>query len=344
MEQVISNPEIARTVLDDYIVSVGWLPDGQRLCVADSSGLVQVLDVAQNTCAAEWEAHDGLLVMAHSPVANLAVTGGQDGSFKLWDTAQAKLLEAYPVRAAWTEHAVWSPDGRYCAVATGRQVVLIEANGYLCYRSAPHESTVSGITWHPGSQKFATACFGGVRIFNIEEPEATSFMPWKNSMISISWSPDGKFIGCGTQDSRVHFFPMPYVEGDDFEMSGYKGKVRLLEWDSRARYFLTNCWDEVVIWHFEGKAPTGQVPWTLREHQQKITAMRYQHSGDVFATADTRGALFFYRANADELSFFAGYNAGVEITCLAWSPDDQHLAFGAATGEVLVMKAPSVTG
>lgn len=326
--------------LDDYIVGIGWLPDGRHIAAADTAGFVQVLDTAHKQCVAAWDAHDGMLAFAHAPAAALAVTGGQDGHFTLWDTTDGRQIETYAARTAWIEHAVWSPDGRYCAVAAGRQVVLIGADGYLHYRSEQHESTVAGITWHPGSQRFATACFGGVRIFNTDDPESETFMQWQNSMISISWSPDGKFIGCGTQDSRVHFFPMPYTPGDDFEMSGYKGKVRLLEWDSQAKYFLTNCWDEVVIWHFDGKAPTGQVPWTLREHQQKITAMRCQHRGEVFATADTRGALLFYRANDDELSFFAGYNAGVEITCLAWSPDDSHLAFGTAEGEVLAIKTP----
>ena len=40
----------------------------------------------------------------------------------------------------------------------------------------------------------------------------------------IPWSPDGKYIATGDQDSTVHFWIMS--TGDDLQMSGYPTKVR----------------------------------------------------------------------------------------------------------------------
>ncbi len=342
IKQVVSTPEMARTELDDYILNIAWLPDNKHIVVGDTAGYVQVFDVETNEVVSDWQAHDGMLALVASPNQPLAVTGGQDGKFKLWNTQNAQLVAEHSTGAAWAECAAWSPDGQYCVIGGGKYIIVMRANGEIIYRSNVHESTVSGIAWHPSSQRFATACFGGVRIFNVDAPEIEQFLVWKNSMVSISWSPDGQFLGCGTQDSRVHFFPLPYTEGSDFEMSGYRGKVKLLEWDSKGDCLLTNCWDEVVIWNFEDGSPQGQVPWTLTDHTRKITAMRYQNKGNCFATADEQGGLFFYKATEEDLNLFAAYNTGVAITTVSWSFDDKYIAFGTVEGEVLVMQCPQI--
>lgn len=336
-----SNAELARTALDDYILDIAWLPQVDQIVIGDSSGLLQVLDVTHSEVIHEWQAHDGMLSCATNTKQPLTLTGGQDGQFKLWNTQTFELIASHASGTAWSECAVWSPDGQYCVVGTGPRIALIHANGSLVYRSERHESTVSSISWHPESSSFATACFGGVRIFGLSNSEPIQFMSWKNSMISLSWSPDGKFIGCGTQDARIHFFPLPYQKGEDFEMSGYQGKVKILDWDHRAQYLLTNCGTEIVVWPFAGKAPTDLVPWTLDDHRHKVTAIRNQHQGNCFVSADDGGSIRFYRSEGEDLYNYGGYNTGVSITCLTWSPDDQLLALGTTSGEVLVMTAPN---
>ncbi len=336
------NSELFTSLLDDYILNVCWSGDGKHLISGDSAGMVQVFDVFNREVVHEWQAHDAMLCLAVSPQQSLVVSGGQDGRFKLWNLDTFSLLADHQANSAWVECAVWSPNGNYAVLGTGPRVALIDSNGKLIYQSEKHESTVSSICWHPNGLSFATACFGGVRIFGLTASEPLQNMPWKNSMLSMSWSPDGKFIGCGTQDSRIHFFPQPYEFGQDFEMSGYQGKVKILEWDARAEFLLTNCWSDIVVWRFAGQSPAGQIPWTIDEHEEKITAIRYQNQGSCFASADEGGGLRFFHAQAEDLLCYGAYRMRSCISCLAWSPDDLHLAIGTTDGEIVVIRAPEL--
>jgi WD40 repeat protein len=337
------NTEIFTSLLDDYILHVQWSSGGQHLVSGDSSGMLQVFDVFNREVVHEWQAHDGMLNLDAAPNQAKILTGGQDGRFKLWNLDSFSLLADHPAHSAWVECTSWSPTGKYAAVGAGPRITLIDSSGQLIYQSERHESTVSSICWHPDGQSFATACFGGVRIFGLAAEEPIQTMPWKNSMLSMSWSPDGKFIGCGTQDSRIHFFPLPYQFGDDFEMSGYQGKVKVLEWDTRAELLVTNCWSDIVVWRFAGHSPAGQVPWTIDEHQDKITAIRFQNQGSCFVSADEGGNLRFFQGRTDELICYGAYRVRSSISSLAWSPNDLFLAIGTTEGEIIVMRTPTAS-
>ncbi|MBA2613074.1 MAG: hypothetical protein H0U95_13980 [Bacteroidetes bacterium] len=333
--------KIWETLLDDYIIGIGWTNDNTLIAALTSAGNFAVLNHQLQTKQHDIKAHtNGAISLAVSPKENNAVTTGQDGFMRLWDIESGKLLKEVKMQTLWVEHATWSFDGKYFAVSAGNTLKVFNKEGILIFEYDKHESTVSGIEWRSDSMAFATACYGGVRLFEIDKQQPYKFLEWKNSMLSLSWSPDDQYIACGTQDSRVHFFPLPYTDGADFEMNGYKGKVKILNWTNDAKYFLTNCWDEIVVWKFAGKSPQGQSPITLNGHLSKITQAEFQNRNTFLASGDDSGMVLFFDVEIGD-KFITGIKLQNPISKIEWSADDNLLAVGTAHGEIIIMESPA---
>ena len=336
-----NNFEIWETVLDDYIIGINWNYKSNLVAVLTSTGRFAIFNHSAKAKQYAIKAHAiGAIRLGISPTENKAVTTGQDGLAKLWNLENGQLINEVRMNALWVEHITWSPNGNYYAIGAGNAIKVFNNKGALIQEYNLHESTVSGIEWRSDSQAFATACYGGVRLFEIEQEIPFQFLEWKNSMLSLSWSLDDKFICCGTQDSRVHFFPIPYSQGSDFEMSGYRGKVKILEWSFDSKYFLTNCWDEMVVWEVSGVAPMGQQPIILLGHKAKITSAKFQSNNAVLASGDETGLLLFYDLTISDKAI-TGVNLETEISALNWSNDNNFLAIGTANGEVIIMEFSS---
>jgi hypothetical protein len=92
-------------------------------------------------------------------------------------------------------------------------------------------------------------------------------------------------------------------------MNGYKGKVKILDWTNDSIYFLTNCWDELIVWKFAGVAPQGQTPLTLGGHLGKIMEAKFQNKSSFFPnnafqilTTPSRDLLYFENGAYNDLN------------------------------------------
>jgi WD40 repeat protein len=332
--------EIWKTFLGDYIIGIEWNQTNEKLAVIDASGRVNVYNSIDGNLLSSFIAHNkNAMSIRSSAKDDKFVTTGQDGFIRIWSFNSTKPIKEIKSNAQWVNFSEWSSDGKYFAVSEGNIMRVFTDTGLEVFSSIEHESTISGIQWGKNNKHIATSCYGGVRIFDVEAKICMQFLEWKNSMLSLSWSPDGLFIGCGTQDSRIHFFPLPYQYGSDFEMNGYKGKVKILDWTYDARYFLSNCWDDLVIWKFAGVAPQGQVPISCIGHLSKITSASFQNKSYCLVSGDEDGIILFHDPELGE-KHIVGVKLMAEISSLKWSGNDLYLAAGTAMGELVIMESP----
>ncbi|MCE2397218.1 WD40 repeat domain-containing protein, partial [Candidatus Poribacteria bacterium] len=155
------------------------------------------------------------------------------------------------------------------------------------------------------------------------------------SSLVIAWSPDGKYIATGDQDSTVHFWIMS--TGDDLQMSGYPTKVRELSWDATSRYLATGGGQEVVVWDCSGRGPASTSPIMLSGHQDFLSVVCFQHRGKLLASGGADGLVYVWQLRGSSRSLAVhevALTAGV--TSLVWSPNDQHIAVGDESGGVSV--------
>ncbi|HEY1190890.1 MAG TPA: WD40 repeat domain-containing protein, partial [Gemmata sp.] len=271
----------------DHVVDLAWSPDGSRLAAAAVSGPITVLDATTGLKRHELKGHGfGTAAIAWQPGGSLLASVGQDNKVRVWDTATGAEVKALDAGASWAEKVVWHPSGQYLATAAGKKARVWSAGGELVRELPPQTGTVMDLKWRPGTNLLTLLAYGAATTYDpFAGTEPVKLLAWKGSPLAIAWSPDGKILAHGNQDSTVHFWYFDAAR--DLQMWGYKTKVRELAWDFTSRYLATGGGPVVCIWDCQAgpTGPEGTKPTMLPGHDadSNLTALAYQHRGFLLA-------------------------------------------------------------
>ena len=324
--------------VDDYALTCGWLFKGDALLVADVCGGLYSFD--GSTGAINWQTKElhqgGLLAMAIHPEQNLFATAGQDGCLQIWSSETYEVLHAIKLGRGWVEHLTWSPDGKYLAVSMSRHAYVFGINAKEHWRSDEHSSTVSAIAWS-STTELATASYGRVTFFDINEDAVNQKLEWKGSLVSMVLSPDGDVVACGSQDNSVHFWRRS--TGKDAEMTGYPGKPSQLAFDQRGQLLATGGSEQITVWSFKGDGPEGTLPGQLNVHAESISSLVFANNGPLLASGAKDGSvLVWFLDKHGDGNPLGGVFVGEKISNIGWRPDDNAIAAINASGGVNVYK------
>jgi WD40 repeat protein len=333
--------------IGDCAQSVRWSPDGALLAVAEVSGPIHVYDAALGLEIVSLPGHRfGTTKLAWRPQGRATLaSAGQDGTVLLHDLERPGTSQTLDGGAEWVEQLAWSPRGDFLATGAGRKLRLWSADGELLRSYPDHGSTVADLAWTPPtkgqSDQLATASYGMVKFFAPDAAEPTRQFEWKGSMLRLAWSPDGKALATGNQDSTVHFW---FVDtGKDLQMWGYPSKIRELAWDSKSRFLATGGSSTVTIWDCSGKGPANTKPLLGEFHERLISQLAAQHDRSLLASGCEGGIVAIwnpYKAEKGVMTPWAVEYHDSPISQLEWSPKDQCLAVGEENGAVRVYAAP----
>jgi WD40 repeat protein len=316
----------------DHVIALAWSPDGETLAAATVGGPITLCDGQSGRIRYVLPGHGfGTSALSWCPQGTLLASAGQDGQVRVWNAHNGTLYRTLDGGAAWVERVAWSPSGTLLASAAGRKVRLWNTACQLVREYGNHPSTVADIQWKPGTLDLASAAYGELTLWNPDKAEPFRVCKWKGSMLVLAWSPDGKYIATGDQDSTVHFWIVK--TGEDLMMSGYPVKVRELAWDCTSRYLATGGGSVPCVWDMSGKGPAGTKPLQLEGHEDKVTALAFQHSGPLLASAGADGLLFLWQPGKHTRPLGRAEFRSA-ITQVAWSADDQRLAVGTEGGGI----------
>ncbi|HTF68447.1 MAG TPA: hypothetical protein VK638_37790 [Edaphobacter sp.] len=327
-------PESWRAILDEAAVSVGWSATGRSMAAASASGAVFLFEAGNGRHLKRWDAHRfSATVIAWHPHEDLLATAGQDGKVSIWnpeDDAPSHVLEC---GTSWVEHLAWSPSGEHLATACGRILRIWSRTGELLQTFDEQPNTIAGIDWRADSQELVSACYGQVVFWSPSSNTPKRTFEWKGSMLCIAWSPDGRYLCHGNQDSTVHFWIV--ASGKELQMSGYPLKVAQIAWDRRSKYLATAGSPQITVWDCSGKGPAGRRPQTLKHHLFPLRAMRYQSDGPLLASGCAEGRVAIWKpSKRDDPDMTA--SLGSPVTALSWSTASGHLAVATEDGSVVV--------
>ena len=328
-----------QAVVDDHVIDLAWTLGGELLAVAAVSGPISVWQTRSGEIVSTLSGHGfGTMSIAWRPDAAILASAGQDGAVRLWDAASGQSQAELAGGAAWVSHVRWCPvqGGKRpprLAATAGRSVRFWNADGQLEREYANHPSTVADIQWHKRRNELAIAAYGVLILCNPEHPDDLRVLRWQGSSLVIAWSPDGRYVATGDQDSTVHFWMT--ATGEDLQMWGYPTKVRELAWDANSRYLATGGGSGVTIWDCSGKGPAGSKPIQLAGHAAPLSVLAYQARGGILASADEEGLVAIWAPDRMKQPVCT-VQLDAAVSRLAWSPDDRRLAIGCADGSVHV--------
>lgn len=321
----------------DHVIALRWTHDGRSaLAGLVGGGLVMLSRDGDERWRRDGHGF-GLSSLACHPSSTQAVTGGQDGRVRVWNLEDGAVVADLDAGAPWVEAVRWNTAGTMLAAAAGRGVRVWSRDGVLVREWPKHRATVSDLQWQPGRDLLCSTSYGGVTLLDPAHDEPLRQFSWQGSSLVAQWSPSGKYIATGEQDSSVHFWIVD--TGKDLQMTGYPVKIRELSWDHTSRYLATGGGNEAVVWDCGGKGPSGRTPILLPGHEQRVTAVAYQHGGSLLASGGADGRVVLWQPSAKKV-LVGATQLSQAVSQLSWSPDDRELLAGCANGDVAVISRP----
>jgi len=334
-------PQIWAGSVADHVIRAVWLPDSTRCAVGDTNGGLTVLQRDTGSTIFRCQAHYGLGLtgLACDPAGERLATCGQDGVVRVWSALTGVPLLALDGGAAWVEQVGWSADGDQLAAAAGKSVRIWDRQGMLVREYPNHRATVTDVQWHPRERLLCSTSYGGVTLLDPAEPASVRVFAWQGSSLIARWSPSGRYIATGEQDSTVHFWIV--ASGKDLQMSGYPLKVRSLAWSGKGRLLATSGSHEVTVWDCSGRGPAGSTPLTLQGHDMPVSALDFRKQDDLLTSGGEDGRVIVWHVTKRRaVAAFGPCAQGV--SAVAWSPDGRSILAGHAGGDVRMLAAPTL--
>lgn len=316
--------------VEAYVVGAAFLEEG-LLAAALGDGRVAFIGGESADASRFISVHDGACLSFSVDLGGERVlTGGDDGRLVSTDTAGETTLIA-DIAGRWVEPIAVSMASGLRAAAFGKTVRLFARDG-SAVGTFDHPNTVGGLAFDTKGRRLATAHYGGASLWwakaGSQKPKS---LAWSGSHLSLTWSPDGKYIVTAMQENELHGWRVS--DGTDMRMSGYPAKVRSMSWLPKGRYLATSGAEPVVCWPFYGKGgPMGKAPLDLGwgfQGVMTVVAAHPQH--DVMAAGYEDGTTILVQIDRPHPVLVKRPGEGA-VTALAWSSDGQRLALGTESG------------
>jgi WD40 repeat protein len=190
------------------VAQVAWVLGGHKLAVATSAG-ISLRDPLTGAEKRAFPAREAVLNMAFSPSGKWLMTGNQDCSVHVWNTA-ANTEAHMRGYAAKVRQLAWHRGGRWLAASGGPTVSVWDCSGPGPMGRTPtllemHTDLVSALQYQPQGDWLASGSRdGGVAIWSPTQRSALITAGKLGSGVTqVAWSPDGKQLAATGEAGEV---------------------------------------------------------------------------------------------------------------------------------------------
>jgi WD40 repeat protein len=270
-------------------------------------------------------------ILASAGDGTRLVTGGDDGKVVALDAAGAASIVAQDPKRRWIDHVALGPDGAVAWSAGKNAFARTGAEP----RTIEVPSTVGGLAFAPKGVRIALAHYNGVSLWFPNAAAAPERLEWKGSHLSVSFSPDGKFLVTSMQEPVLHGWRL--ADRKHMRMSGYSAKVRSLGFTADGKWLASAGAEQLILWAFQSKdGPMGKPPRMLAPYPARAAIVSCHPRESVVAVGYADGLLLLVRVD-DGAEILAKKPGAAPVTALGWRADGTALAFGTEDGEAGVI-------
>ena len=301
-------------VRDDGSITLGP-PDAARNVVAHADGAILASAATRTRLVTGGD--DGLVVATHG-----------DGTTSVLHDANGKWIDALAARE----------DGAI-AFSTGKRVFARDAKGAI--KDIAVATTARGLAFAPKGYRLAIAHYNGASLWfpNTETPP--DVLEWKGSHLSITFSPDGRFLVTAMQEPALHGWKLD--DRAHMRMSGYPSRAKSIAWSADGFWLATSGADTCVVWPFRDKdGPMRKPPREVAGRRAKVSCVAFNPKALMLAVGYEDGWVLLCRLlDSGEMLVHRPDAARDAITAMAWSAEGSRLLFATGGGEAHLLSVPS---
>src|SRR5260370_4071812 len=196
----------------DAILAVAISSTGQYWAAASRQGEVRVWAARGQTLHLVWQVHtDITYALTFSPDGRSLVSGGWDGSIKVWVVASGALLWSSRHTNNITGGA-FAPDGSLLATCGNDATVqLWDLKSGTHLETLPHPDPVFVVTWSPDGRLLASGGLDGqIRLWEIQKTQPATCVHMLTGHtaggIGLAFAPHRSTLATGSSDQTVQLW------------------------------------------------------------------------------------------------------------------------------------------
>jgi len=332
-EEIRYVPQLGLTELAPTKVSFNPR-DAQTLMVVNRNGRIDLIDVSNPDRPIKMlEIHAGARDAAFNPAGDRIVSGGLDGTVRLW------TLDGQAAAAPFEGH-----EGRVTSVAfnpAGDRIVSGGRDGTVRLwtlggqaAAAPfegHEGQVTSVAFNPAGDRIVSGGWDGtVRLWTLGgQAAAAPFRGHEGWVTSVAFNPAGDRIVSGGGDGTVRLWTLDgQAAAAPFE--GHKNSVTSVAFNPAGDRIVSGGRDGTVrLWTLDGQAAVA----AFEGHEGRVTSVAFNPAGDRIVSGGIDGTVRLWTLDGQAaVTPFESHEGWV--TSVAFNPAGDRIVSGGLDGTI----------
>jgi WD40 repeat protein len=244
--------QISRTYLSD--LETVWRFSADARTLVSGSDEICLWDVASGQILNKAETGVWMTALAFSPDGRQIASGHDDGSVRLWDAADLKLLKTIDAHPSAISALAFRNDGLELATA-GEDCKICVWNTQTFERICTmtgHPDRIPALAWQNQTNRLYSAGWDrSVRIWAVPQEDPLLLLNTHSEQVyCVAFSPDGRLLACADSDCEIHIWNDPDAKHPQHVLRGHTADVQAMAFSADGVYFASAGADRTIrVWN-----------------------------------------------------------------------------------------------